>query len=323
MRAAFYRLLDAAAPLGPRGDAGVLRAAFDALDLRRHGGLALVDIGAAGALPPRFAPVVDSLAYTGFEPDDRSRSALLDADPGCLSYTIRPEAIGTGEPITLHLLEEAVFSSPFPPDRERLGRYPHPERFATSATVEMPTAPLDALGLEACHFIKVDIQGGELAALKGADTLLEGCFGVESEVEFTALYHGQPLFADMQEHLTSRGFEFVDFVTLGRWSRDRDDRLGQCLYGDALFLRPPERVLAAGPTPGEFAAYLGVLSAYRRYDWIRTTLATLPGDDPLHGDFARATSRGARRQARLAAIPRAALRAAGGDQPGYRAHLFY
>ena len=201
-----YMLLDRASPLGSEGDSKLLRASFDALDLKQHGGLALVDIGAAGDLPPRFKPVEPWLAYIGFEPDERSRTELLAKSSDCLSYTIHEHAIGAAHgSVDLHLLEGAVFSSTFEPDRAVLDRYPGSDKFDIVAKVTMDTVPLDSLGLQHCDFIKADIQGGELAALVGASETLARCFGLEVEVEFTQLYKDQPLFGDVQAFAAQQG----------------------------------------------------------------------------------------------------------------------
>lgn len=319
-----YAALDRIAPFGRFGDGTLLRRAYRDLGIDRIGGLHLIDIGAAGDIMPRFRPVESYLAYTGFEPDDRSRADLLVKQTDCLSYRILPEAIGAdfGE-ITLRLTRGAVFSSAFEPNRELLVRYPGSENFDVAERVTIPVVPLDSLSLEQCDFIKTDIQGGELDTLRGGTATLSRCFGLEVEVEFLQLYEGQPLFADVQSFAATCGFEFIDFLRLGRWSRDRQDRLGQCLYADALFLRTPEAVAAAGDERG-VAVYLAILMSYRRYDLARTLLALLPPEHPVKASRFPATLAAAdKRQSRLASSVRASLRLAAGETPGYMAHVFY
>ena len=69
----------------------------------------------------------------------------------------------------------------------------------------------------------------------------------ELEVEFRPVYDGQPLFADVDAFMTDAGFELCD---LDRCYRTRGEELlanqrrGQLVWGDALYLRPPETVLA-------------------------------------------------------------------------------
>ena len=55
--------------------------------------LNLIDVGAAGAIQPRWLRVASSLSYTGFEPDSRSRQELLETEQGCDSYRIVQSAL--------------------------------------------------------------------------------------------------------------------------------------------------------------------------------------------------------------------------------------
>ncbi|NTZ43913.1 FkbM family methyltransferase [Altererythrobacter sp. SALINAS58] len=148
-------------------------------------GIALVDIGAAGAMSGRFAPARDHLHYIGFEPDARSREALLAHPQQCLSYEILPHAIGAAKGETaFHLCRKGEVSSTFCPNRELLDRFPDPARFDLIETASLPVITLDKAGIECCDFLKADIQGGELDALRGGTHRLGSCFGLELEVEF-------------------------------------------------------------------------------------------------------------------------------------------
>ena len=67
-------------------------------------------------------------------------------------------------------------------------------------------------------FISLDIQGLELAALKGATSALgESVLGVVTESEFEEIYVGQGLFSEQLNFLRSKGFRFVDFETRQDW----------------------------------------------------------------------------------------------------------
>jgi hypothetical protein len=116
--------------------------------------------------------------------------------------------------------------------------------------------------------MKLDIQGGELSALKGADGILDNVLGVEVEVEFSKLYNDQPLFGSIYDFLTERDFEFVDFVNLCRWERKSLLGLGQLVFGDALFLKSPEKILLEKLSEEKIKRYLAILYIYNRFDLI-------------------------------------------------------
>jgi hypothetical protein len=128
-------------------------------------------------------------------------------------------------------------------------------------------------------FMKIDIQGGELNALLGAEGLLSDVLGLELEVEFVELYSTQPLFGNVCEFLYEKGFEFIDFVNLCRWERDKHNGFGQCVFGDALFLRTPEKLDYTNISLDKISSYLSILLIYRRYDLIDKTLPLLPEVD--------------------------------------------
>lgn len=76
-------------------------------------------------------------------------------------------------------------------------------------------------------FIKIDIQGYELKALRGYSHL-EYVAGIETEVYFSNLYHDQDLFFKTYEYLNDKGFELFRIAQC-TWG-------GTLIFGDALFL---------------------------------------------------------------------------------------
>ncbi|MDO8307730.1 MAG: FkbM family methyltransferase [Actinomycetota bacterium] len=232
--------------------------------------LRLVDVGAAGELEPRWRRVSGAVDYVGFEPDERSRARLLANDQGCASYRILDTALSdqAGD-LDLHLCRKPMASSSFEPDADFLGRFPDVGRFDVVGTVVLPARRLDDLDLAGCDFIKVDVQGAELAVLRGASGMLDACLGVEAEVEFLPMYRGQPLFGEVSGYLSTVGLEFVDFVSLNRWRRDRFDGHGQLVSADALFLRAPEQEWWGSADAATVTRYAGICALYHRYDLVR------------------------------------------------------
>jgi FkbM family methyltransferase len=81
--------------------------------------------------------------------------------------------------------------------------------------------------------LKLDIEGHEIEALRGAAGLLGRVEVVVSEVRFFDVNgSGRPVFGDVMAFLEARGFALFDFASLG--GRPRYQRLW---IGDAIFIR--------------------------------------------------------------------------------------
>jgi FkbM family methyltransferase len=232
--------------------------------------LNLIDVGAAGAIQPRWLRVASSVAYTGFEPDIRSRQELMKTDQGCASYSIVQTALGdqTGD-IRLNLCRKPTVSSTLKPNLDLMKHFPEVERFDVLEEVVVPATTLDELRLPEVDFIKLDVQGGELAVLQGARVALSRSLGVEAEIEFSRIYREQPLFGDIQAFLDRAGLTFIDFVSINRWGRYTYDGYGQAVFGDALFLRSPEDFAAANQVDvSTQIRWVAVCCLYNRFDLI-------------------------------------------------------
>lgn len=79
--------------------------------------------------------------------------------------------------------------------------------------------------------LKLDIQGGELAALHGAGDLLNRFTHILVEVSFAPLYQDQPLAGEVADFLQGRGFRLAG---IGDPGRNGD---GVCVQADFLFVR--------------------------------------------------------------------------------------
>lgn len=110
-------------------------------------------------------------------------------------------------------------------------RHLHGRQVDAPEPLEVPTVRLDdVLGGRAIDLIKLDLQGGELSALRGGAAVLAQTRAVLAEVEFIPLYEGQPLFADLDAHLRSAGFRLFNLYELFTLPD------GQLTSGDAIFL---------------------------------------------------------------------------------------
>ena len=92
-------------------------------------------------------------------------------------------------------------------------------------------------------YLKLDIQGFELVALRGAAGVLDRVVAIECEVSFTHLYEGQALAGEVLTELGRLGYDAIWFER-----GFTDVTAGYMLQADVLFLRRDLRAHVAGVT---------------------------------------------------------------------------
>lgn len=80
--------------------------------------------------------------------------------------------------------------------------------------------------------LKMDVQGGELQILQGAENMLKEkkISIIFSEVEFAEIYKNQPLFFNICEYLNRYGYSLYNIYN------ECSDQNGQLFSGDAIFI---------------------------------------------------------------------------------------
>jgi FkbM family methyltransferase len=99
------------------------------------------------------------------------------------------------------------------------------------------TSRLDTVSSRLLHdndriFLKLDVQGHELWALRGGERTLSHVYALECELTVVTLYQGQALIGEILEYLDRRDFELVALEPAYI-----DPRSGQLLQFDGLFLK--------------------------------------------------------------------------------------
>ncbi|MBV8586836.1 MAG: FkbM family methyltransferase, partial [Verrucomicrobia bacterium] len=120
----------------------------------------------------------------------------------------------------------------------------------TVRTEVVETERLDKLlaGVSIVDFLKLDIQGFELQALRGAESVLDRTNVIHCEVEFAPMYAGVALFSEIELHLRQRGFELVDLVHEARspyCAGSGTATADQLIWGDAVFFKSKQNVKSA------------------------------------------------------------------------------
>jgi hypothetical protein len=111
--------------------------------------------------------------------------------------------------------------------------------------------------VSAIDFVKLNVQGGEIAILKGMGPMLAAVQGILVEVAFVESYDDRPFFSDVDIFLRNAGFTFFDLLAhhyVGRAASPYTARhaptvdgtlgqlrssWGQLIEGHALYLRDP------------------------------------------------------------------------------------
>ena len=169
----------------------------------------VVDIGAnpIDGAPP-YRPLLDAqlCRITGFEPQ-ASALAELNLKKGANEIYL-PYAVGDGKEHTLNLCAYSGWTSTFVPSAAALEVFSF---FKNNARVvgqtRIQTRRLDDLAeVNDIDFLKIDIQGGELAVLMHGKEKLKNAVAIQTELQFVNLYDGQPSFGQVDQELRTQGY---------------------------------------------------------------------------------------------------------------------
>jgi FkbM family methyltransferase len=245
----------------------------------------LVDVGARGGIDQRWKPFHSVLDVLGFEPDPDECERLNQAAGG-LPYRSRFLAYALGRDeheVTFNVCRWPVASSVYEPNPEVLEEFPPAAALMTVVERRtMATVSLDEIcAREAVtpDCLKVDVEGAELDVLRGAETALQGALVLDVEVEFDALFRGQPLFADVDVHMRERGWRLLGLRRIC-WRRTAglapggNGYGGQLISADALYVNA--RALRRGLSGTRALKLALILSAYRQHDFALAVLRRPP-----------------------------------------------
>lgn len=180
----------------------------------------------------------------GFEPVQAECDKLNAMKrPG---HTYLPHFLGDGSEATFRLNSAAMTSSLFATNHRLVDVFNNlGELMRTTQTSSVKTTRMD--DLPECgdaDYLKIDVQGAELAVLQGGIEVLKHVVVIEAEAEFVPLYEGQPLFGDVDAFLRSRGFLFHSMRGLaGRTFKplvlngDVNRMMNQALWTDGVWVR--------------------------------------------------------------------------------------
>jgi FkbM family methyltransferase len=196
----------------------------------------LIDVGASyGRVAGRLLRQFPAAKAWLFEPHPDYETVLTEASRKDTRLCPQFLAVGDREgTATLNITASPGTTSLLNPNTTLTASY------ATEAKViarrEVPLVTLDAWAARVpdrpIELIKLDIQGGELAALRGARKLLTTtvCL-VYTEIMFNSLYEGGAVFADLDAELRACGFLLHDIY------KPKYNEAGMLMWGNAIYLR--------------------------------------------------------------------------------------
>ncbi|MEA5488627.1 MULTISPECIES: FkbM family methyltransferase [Pseudanabaena] len=195
-----------------------------------------------------FSP---NMSIYGFDADaDACDVANADLEKRQIEWTEKhfPIALGkAAEERTLYVTKAPMCSSLYPPNEPYLARIAGlTEIVGLDFSFEIDTITLDQFcqeeDINEIDYLQIDVQGADLDVLRGATNILNrSVLGIQIEVEFSHLYVGQPLFADVDSFARKNNFTLFD-VRQSYRHRARspicsEARGGQLLWGEAYYLR--------------------------------------------------------------------------------------
>jgi len=215
----------------------------------------VVDVGAnpIDGDPPYLPLLRGGLCrVTGFEPQEAALGELQRRKGPHESYF--PYVIGDGGAATLRICAAPGMSSLFEPDARALALFNGFAQFGeVKARLPVQTRRLDDVAeIRHLDFLKIDVQGAELAVFRGARGKLARAVAIQTEVSFVTLYENQPALGEVDVELRAQGFVPHTTAAVKLWpiapyvaGGNPRQALNQLLEADLVYVRDlarPERL---------------------------------------------------------------------------------
>ena len=207
----------------------------------------VVDIGANpidGVAP--YQKMLDQglCRVTGYEPNKKAFEELMRNKGANEEYY--DYVIGDGSQKYINFYKASGMSSLFEVDESKLDFF----KFFSSLC-ELKSRDLietrridDAKEITFIDMLKIDIQGGELMAMKSGQEKLSNAVAIQTEISFVALYKEQPIFGEIDIYLRKNNFLPHCFVSIKRWPispylklNSEKEPLNQLLEADIVYIK--------------------------------------------------------------------------------------
>jgi FkbM family methyltransferase len=173
----------------------------------------VLDVGASVG---QYALRTRSAGYRGrvvsFEPLGSAYAELIARAATDNTWDCRNQALGSSAgSAELHVARNSYSSSLLEIDDRHVESAPA-SAYVGSEMVSVVTLDeiWDAVVREGERpYLKLDVQGFELEALRGGERSLPNLVGVEAELSLVSLYEGAPLYREVIDHLEAAGFRLA------------------------------------------------------------------------------------------------------------------
>lgn len=199
----------------------------------------IFDIGAnVGDTVATYSHLFPEARIHAFEPTPNVYEGLKARFQAKEKIKIHPLAVGESEKETVFYMSKngPNMNSIFPPQSQGWAK--------TFSETKVPMTALDIFcsenDISEIQIMKLDIQGGETAALRGASNLLSrsAIWSIYLECVIEPIYEKQPLIYDILNVLHEHEYVLFNFYNF------RDSDSGRAKWCDALFISPKmERLL--------------------------------------------------------------------------------
>jgi FkbM family methyltransferase len=205
----------------------------------------IMDVGAnVGDSVLSYRGLFPEAAIHAFEPSADALMELRKRAGALPNVQIHALAVGDADTTAVLHRHKGHFNNSLLPAVAGSSRYAAEDlqwSFESTGEESVRTVRLDTfcrdLGIDRVNILKLDIQGYEAAALRGAAALLAAgrIDLIYTEVLFAKLYEGQAFAWDLAATLSGHGYQLFGLYNVGpeRWPTRRP-----VSWGDALFLRP-------------------------------------------------------------------------------------
>jgi FkbM family methyltransferase len=205
----------------------------------------VVDVGAnpidSEPLPYKAMLAAGLWRVTGFEPQPAALLELQSKQGPQERYL--PYTVGDGGAHTLNICRGSGMTSLFEPN---------PAVLAVFEVLQLHTQVIDRVAVQAhrlddiseiehLDFLKIDVQGGELAVFQSGKAKLAEAVAIQTEISFVPLYKGQPTLGDIDLELRGQGFLPHCFAAIKLWPIapcvDPRQPFNQLLEADIVYVR--------------------------------------------------------------------------------------